>query len=103
MKVSALVVSVFLVLAGIVFGQSVPEPTLISAGLPWYPPIARLTKIQGEVKVDFTLNSNGEVVSATAVSGHSFLKAAAEENVKTWRFELPKNLYRTDWKYSTVF
>jgi len=31
------------------------------------------------------------------------LKGAAEENVKTWKFELPKNLYRTDWKYSTVF
>ena len=31
------------------------------------------------------------------------LKPAAEENVKTWRFELPKNLYRTEWKYDTIF
>lgn len=90
-------------LAGIAVGQALPEPTLVSAGLPRYPPIARLAKIQGEVKVDFTLSSNGEVVSATAVSGHPMLKGAAEENVKTWRFELPKNLYRTDWKYSTIF
>lgn len=103
MKVSASVVIVFLALAGSALGQALPEPTLVSAGLPRYPPIARLAKIQGEVKVDFTLNSNGEVVGATAASGHPMLKAAAEENVKTWRFQLPKNLYRTDWKYSTVF
>jgi hypothetical protein len=31
------------------------------------------------------------------------LKPAAVENVKTWRFELPKNLYRTEWKYDTIF
>ncbi|HWO38221.1 MAG TPA: ankyrin repeat domain-containing protein, partial [Candidatus Acidoferrum sp.] len=59
--------------------------------------------MQGRVKVDFTLNSNGEPIGVTAVSGHPMLKAAAEDNVKTWRLELPKNLYRTDWKYSTVF
>jgi TonB family protein len=102
-KVSTSVVIVSLVLAGIASGQALPEPTLVSAGLPGYPPIARLAKIQGEVQVDFTLNSNGEIVSAAAVSGHPMLKAAAEENVKTWRFQLPKDLYRTDWKYSTVF
>lgn len=103
MKVSASIAIVLLALAGIAFGQALPEPTLVFAGLPRYPPIARLAKIQGEVKVDFTLNSHGEVVTATAVSGHPMLKGAAEENVKTWRFELPKNLYRTDWKYSMVF
>jgi len=86
-KPSASVVVVFCALAGIAFGQALPEPTLISAGLPRYPPIARVAKIQGEVKVDFTLNSNGEIISATAVSGHPMLKGAAEENVKTWRFE----------------
>jgi TonB family protein len=73
-----------------VFGQSLPEPNLVSAGLPRYPPIARLAKVHGEVKVDFTLSSNGEVINATAVSGHPMLKPAAEENMKTWRFELPK-------------
>jgi len=102
-KLTVSVVIVFLVLAGVVFGQALPEPTLVSAGLPRYPLIALLAKIQGRVKVDFTLSSNGEPIGATAVSGHPMLKAAAEDNVKTWRFELPKNLYRTDWKYSTVF
>ena len=84
-------------------GQALPDPVLVSAGSPRYPPIGRLARVQGEVKVDFTLNSNGEVVSSTAVSGHPLLRAAAEDNVKTWKFDLPKNLFRTDWKYSTVF
>jgi len=44
-KLSAAVVIVFLALAGIDFGQALPEPTLTSAGLPRYPPIARLAKI----------------------------------------------------------
>ena len=55
------------------------------------------------MKVDFTLSPDGEVVSTTVVSGHPLLRGAAEANVKTWKFELPKNLFRTDWKYSTVF
>jgi hypothetical protein len=55
------------------------------------------------VKVEFVLNSDGEPVSVAAVSGHPMLKPAAEDNVRTWRFELPKNLYRTEWKYDTIF
>ena len=84
-------------------GQRLPQPHLITAGLPHYPPLARAAHIQGEVKVEFGLNSVGEPVSVTAVSGHPMLKGAAEENVKTWRFELPKDLYRTEWKYDTIF
>jgi TonB family protein len=92
-----------LLIAAAALGQRVPEPRLKSAGLPQYPPLARLVQIQGEVKVEFVLNSDGEPVSVVAVSGHPMLKPAAEENVKTWRFELPKNLYRTQWKYDTIF
>jgi hypothetical protein len=99
----SLATTVLLATGVLALGQKLPEPTLISAGLPKCPVIARLAKVQGEVKVDFTLNSNGEVVSATAISGPPLLKAAGEDNVKTWKFELPKNLYRTDWKYSSVF
>ena len=102
---SKLVRTVLLLSATVAFGQRVPDtqPHLKSAGLPQYPPIARLAQIQGEVKVEFVLNSDGEPVSVIAVSGHPMLKAAAEQNVKTWRFELPKDLYRTEWKYDTIF
>lgn len=95
--------TLLLLMATVASAQSLPEPRLKSAGLPQYPPIARLAKVQGEVKVEFVLNSSGEPVSVTAVSGHPLLKGAAEENVTTWRFELPKDLYRTTWKYETIF
>jgi TonB family protein len=94
----------FLVLsfACVSFGQNLPKPTLVSAQLPRYPVLARLTHTQGEVKVDFVLNAGGEPVSVIVVSGNPLLKAAAEENVKSWRFELPKDLHRTEWSYSTT-
>src|SRR3954463_13216707 len=84
----------------VLLGQNPPKPKLVSAQLPQYPALARLTHTQGEVKVDFVLNTSGETLSVIAVSGSPLLKAAVEENVKSWRFELPKNLYRTEWKYS---
>ena len=100
---SLLIGTVLLLAAAVALGQRLAELHLKSAGLPQYPSIARLAQIQGEVKVEFILNSDGEPVSVVAVSGHPVLKPAAEENVKTWRFELPKNLYRTEWKYDTIF
>src|ERR1700722_3377730 len=87
----------------VLFGQNLPKPRLISAQLPHYPPTARLTGTQGEVRVDFVLNASGEPESVAAVSGHPLLQRAAEDNVKSWRFEFPRDLYRTEWKYSTTF
>jgi TonB family protein len=100
---SLLVGTVLLLISPVALGQRVPEPRLRSAGLPQYPAIARLAQIQGEVKVEFVLNSDGDPISVVVISGHPMLRAAAEQNVKTWRFELPKDLYRTEWKYDTVF
>lgn len=70
--------------------------------MPTYPPIARLARVQGEVKVEFVLNQSGEPQSITVLSGHPLLRAAAEEFVKSWKFELPRDLYRSEWKYSTT-
>jgi TonB family protein len=100
-----LIFQAFLLLsfACVSFGQNPSKPRLLSAQLPKYPVLGRLTHTQGEVRVDFVLNTTGEPLSATAVSGNPLLKAAAEENVKSWRFELPKDLYRTEWTYSTTF
>jgi TonB family protein len=101
---NTIVQTVFLLTVAIsAMGQNLPEPRLISAGLPRYPAIARLARVQGEVKVEFVLNASGEPISVTALSGDPMLKAAAEENVKTWRFQLPKDLFRTESKYTTTF
>jgi TonB family protein len=103
MKVISQAFLLLFVFACVLLGQNPPKPKLVSAQLPQYPALARLTNTQGEVKVDFTLNASGEPLSVIAVSGHPLLKAAAVDNVKSWRFELPKDLYRTEWKYSSTF
>jgi TonB family protein len=87
----------------VALGQDSAEPRLISAGLPEYPALARQARIQGGVKVEFVLNASGEPISVTAISGHPLLRGAAEENVKTWRFELPKDASRLEGKYTTTF
>ena len=104
MKKSAIIIVVLLVVvAGISHAQHPPEPQLVSAGLPIYPPIARAARIQGDVQLEFVLNQAGEPLSVTVKSGHPMLRGAAEENVKTWKFRLPKDLFRTEWSYETTF
>jgi len=54
-------------------------------GEPIYPPLARQTRIQGEVSVKVT--TDGESVrEAIAQTGHPLLRKAAEDNAKSWKF-----------------
>ena len=77
------------------------EPELISANIPRYPPLARQARIEGLVKVTFTLPASaGEPANVEAVSGHPVLKAAAVENVKTWHL---RNPFAAERKYKTEF
>jgi TonB family protein len=77
------------------------DPELISGNMPRYPPLARQARIEGIVKVTFTLPPNAEEpANVEASSGHPVLKAAAVENVKTWHF---KNPYAAERKYETTF
>jgi hypothetical protein len=56
------------------------------------------SRIGGVVKLTFTLGANGaEPTDVEAVSGPTLLKAAALENVKTWRF----GTHYADGKYET--
>jgi TonB family protein len=82
--------------------QSLPEPILQSGQMPKYPPIALAARIEGEVQVAFVLNEKGEVDSVEVKSGHPMLKEATADIVKSWKFKLP-NLFRTEWKYDTIF
>jgi TonB family protein len=92
-----------LLVSGVARAQNSSEPQLTSAQLPTYPVIARMAGIQGDVKVNFVLNDSGEPVSATPVSGPSLLWQAAVDNVRSWRFKLPKNVSGSEWSYSTTF
>ena len=79
------------------------DPILLSSKSTGYPPLARQARIQGEVNLEFTLNERGEVASVTVVSGHPMLAGAAMNDVKSWRFELPKGQFQSDRRYQTRF
>ncbi|HKP47449.1 MAG TPA: TonB family protein [Pyrinomonadaceae bacterium] len=61
---------------------SLPQPT--------YPPIARSAKASGTVTVQVTVDEKGNVVSATAVSGHPLLRAAAVAAARRAQFSPTK-------------
>ncbi len=61
-----------------------PKPTALPK--PPYPPTARAVRATGEVEVELKLNTDGSVMTATAVSGHPLLRRAAENAAKQARF-----------------
>lgn len=73
-----------------------PVPKIISQGVlngkavslpkPAYPQIAKAAKASGTVVVQVTIDESGKVVSASALSGHPLLKAAAVQAAYGARF-----------------
>lgn len=53
---------------------------------PKYPAAARAVKATGVVEVQVTLDEDGEIVTADAISGHPLLRQAAETAAKESRF-----------------
>ena len=74
-----------------------PVPKQISGGVlngkaislpkPPYPPAARAVRASGAVSVQVLVNESGNVVSASAVSGHPLLRASAVQAARAARFE----------------
>jgi TonB family protein len=62
-------------------------PVLKSYGQPVYPPIAKAARLEGSVTVEFVLDEQGKVVSASTLQGSTMLAKAAESFVKTWQFQ----------------
>ena len=62
----------------------------ISLPQPQYPPVARIAKASGTVVVQVTVDENGNVISAQAVSGHPLLKAAAVAAARGAKFSPTK-------------
>lgn len=61
-------------------------PVVKSGDMPLYPPLPRIARIQGDVQLRIT--TDGTAVASVAVeSGQVMLAKAAQENVKTWKFE----------------
>jgi TonB family protein len=53
---------------------------------PVYPPAARKMRATGSVEVEITISEAGQVVEATAISGHLALRNAAVEAARKWVF-----------------
>jgi TonB family protein len=100
-----LLAGVFVIVVSVVgaMAQTLQEPTLTFSQLPTYPPLAKQARIEGSVKLTFVVNESGEVTDVQVASGHPMLKPAAVTVVQMWRFAMPRDLYRTEWRYETEF
>jgi TonB family protein len=66
--------------------KTVRDPKMISSTRPVYPATAKQTNIQGIVTVSASIDENGKVVSAKALSGPLLLREAAVDSVKQWKY-----------------
>lgn len=62
----------------------------ISLPKPPYPPVAKAVKASGTVVVQVTVDENGNVISARAISGHPLLQAAAVTAARGAKFSPTK-------------
>lgn len=65
---------------GVLNGKAISKPQ------PAYPPIAKAARAQGTVTVQITVDEEGRVISASAVSGHPLLQQAAVDAARRARF-----------------
>ena len=77
--------------ASLIFAQgntsnSPNNPQIISFPKPKYPNEAKSAKAVGKVEVSVTIDERGNVISATAVSGHPLLRKAAVEAANKAKF-----------------
>jgi TonB family protein len=65
---------------GVLNGKAISKPQ------PPYPAIAKAAKAQGTVTVQVTVDEAGQVIAASAVSGHPLLQQAAVQGARQARF-----------------
>jgi protein TonB len=66
--------------------KTVRDPKLISTTRVVYPAAARQSNIQGSVRVSASIDADGKVVGAKALSGPLILRQAAEDSVRQWKY-----------------
>jgi protein TonB len=52
-----------------------------------YPPLAKIARIQGVVRLDAVIGKDGTVEDLKVISGHPFLIKAALDAVQRWRYQ----------------
>jgi len=66
---------------------SMQASQLIHKVQPAYPPIAKITRIQGVVEFTATISKTGAIEHLQLVRGHSMLVKAAEEAILQWTYK----------------
>ncbi len=59
---------------------------IIEKTVPAYPPIAKVTGLQGKVILQATISKSGTIENLRVMSGPAMLQQAAMDAVKTWRY-----------------
>jgi TonB family protein len=68
-------------------GGNVVAPNLIKATRPVYPPLAKLARAQGTVKLEATISKDGTIENLHLLSGPPLLVQAAMEAVQQWQYK----------------
>ena len=77
-----------------IYQPAIPPPPGVQATAvvrvqPIYPKEAKEARISGVVPVEVVIDEEGKVASAQAKAGHPYLRDAAEEAARKWRFTAP--------------
>ncbi|MFZ0910108.1 MAG: TonB family protein [Candidatus Acidiferrales bacterium] len=67
-------------------GGDVKQPHLIWSEAPVYPVLAKQANIQGDVKIDATIDPSGHVAKMKIISGPMLLQQAAMTAVRQWKY-----------------
>ena len=68
-------------------GGQVESAKLIFQPKPEYPPLAKMARIQGTVRLDATISKDGTIEDLKVISGHPLLVRAALDAVQRWRYQ----------------
>ncbi|HLW80208.1 MAG TPA: energy transducer TonB [Terriglobia bacterium] len=68
-------------------GGQVESAKLIFQPKPDYPPLAKMARIQGTVRLEAVISKDGTIQDLKTVSGHPLLVKAALDAVQRWRYQ----------------
>jgi len=68
-------------------GGQVEAAKLIYKPTPQYPPLAKMARIQGTVRLEAVIAKDGTIQDLKVLSGHPLLVKAALDAVKQWRYQ----------------
>lgn len=72
-----------------------PDRKILKKVDPAYPELARERGVHGTVKIEIVIAANGTIKSTRAIGGHPVLIQAAEQALKSWKYEPGSEMKQT--------